>query len=94
MRWPSYQVIERRGLPEDVSYRVKEKADNPDNHSFSWVNAEELQKAIFKVEAEYLKPRELLKPDKGMLVTDMDYWAVLAMLNTLGDARMVFWFDN
>jgi hypothetical protein len=80
-----HEVIRINGKPTWV--------ENPDIHSYSWMNIEELEKTfeIYKVRASEEWGEEIKVP--------IEYQALLAAMKTLEDdgeneVRVVFWFDN
>ena len=79
-------VVERRGVPDDMSWSAKDDWGGPDWHSATWLTVEEFELAIKRASG-----------GDGPPVHD-SYWALLAAMKCLKDrgneVRVVIWFDN
>ncbi len=92
-------ISEPKGLPEDLTFLTKFRYAQiePDAHSESWLNAEEIQVLcdwIGNVDA-----LEWFKPHKEFGYLCGNDWHIFLQYredypNEIEDIRFVFWFDN
>ena len=81
-------IIERRGLPSDVSKELKKRSDNmgADGHSHHYYYVDELvENKLRFVGREYVK---------SFVPEVIDYLVGLGKFPGVEDVRFVFWFDN
>ncbi len=74
-------VFQPRGLPHDLTEWVAEQFDE-DAHTPSWLTTDEV--------GHVLKVYDAVSPYPRGADTD----GLLAMMQALPDARLIFWFDN